>query len=250
MASGAARLCFLAGFRVLMLEREFPLAVRRRVCFAEAVRTGAADVEGVRGQAVTLDALAPRRPDYIEVAVDPDARALRLLRPDVLVDGRMAKASGGTRRDQAGLVVGLGPGFEAGRDVHAVVETQRGPSLGRVLWAGTAEPDTGVPGAVNGVGEPRVLRAPRAGRFRAARHIGDLVQRDEAVGDVDGEPVSAGVAGLVRGLIADGVAVPAGLKVGDIDPRGRAVDPAAVSDKARAVAAGVLEAVLLGAAGL
>lgn len=250
MASAAARLCFLAGFRVLVLEREFPLAVRRRVCFAEAVRAGAADVEGVRGEIVTLDALAPVRPAFVEVTIDPDARAVRLLRPHVLVDGRMAKAAGDTRPEQAPLVVGLGPGFEAGRDVHAVVETQRGPFLGRVLWSGTAEPDTGVPSQVGGVSDARVLRAPRAGRFRAVRDIGDLVQHGDGVGDVDGEPVRAGVAGLVRGLAADGVVVPAGLKVGDVDPRGRAVDPAAVSDKARAVAAGVLEAVFLGVPGL
>lgn len=246
MASAAARLCFLAGFRVLVLERESPLAVRRRVCFAEAVRAGWAEVEGVRGEAVTAERLGPARPGFVEVAVDPEGRSLRLLRPWVLVDGRMAKEAGDTSREQAPLVIGLGPGFEAGRDVHAVVETQRGPCLGRVIWTGAAEPDTGVPSPVSGVSDARVLRAPHAGPFRAARDIGDLVQREEAVGDVEGEPVRAGVAGLVRGLVADGVLVRAGVKLGDVDPRGRAVDPAVVSDKARAVAAGVLEAVLLG----
>jgi xanthine dehydrogenase accessory factor len=131
--------------------------------------------------------------------------------------------------------------------VHAVVETQRGPSLGRVIWSGTAEADTGVPSPVLGVTEARVLRAPAAGTFRAARAIGDLVEAGELLGRVDAAAVHAEVAGMVRGLVADGVAVVAGGKLGDIDPRGTSVDPAAVSDKARAVAAGVLEAILIGA---
>jgi xanthine dehydrogenase accessory factor len=194
-----------------------------------------------------LDSLAPSGPGFVEAAVDPEGRAVRLLRPDVLVDGRMLKAAAGTRSAQAPLVIGLGPGFTAGTDVHAVVETQRGPSLGRVIWSGTAEADTGVPSPVLGVTEARVLRAPAAGTFRAARAIGDLVEAGELLGRVDAAAVHAEVAGMVRGLVADGVAVVAGGKLGDIDPRGTSVDPAAVSDKARAVAAGVLEAILIGA---
>jgi xanthine dehydrogenase accessory factor len=248
MASAAARLCFLSGFRVVVLEQERPLAVRRRVCFAEAVLAGSVEVEGVRGEKVLLERLSASGPGFVEVAVDPQGRAIRLLRPDVLVDGRMTKRAGDTRREQAPVVVGLGPGFEAGRDVHAVVETQRGPSLGRVIWSGSAEADTKVPSAVLGVTEARVLRAPYAGTFRSRRAIGDIVQAEDVVGDVDGVAVAAGVGGLLRGLVADGVALREGTKLGDIDPRGHAIDPAAISDKARAVAAGVLEAALTGAA--
>jgi xanthine dehydrogenase accessory factor len=248
MASAAARLLFLCGCRVVVLEREWPLAVRRPVCFAEAVRTGLAEVEGVRGERVALDGLAASRPVFVEVAVDPEGRAIRLLRPDVLVDGRMTKTTGDTRREQAPVVIGLGPGFAAGREVHAVVETQRGPSLGRVLWIGSAEADTKLPAPVLGVTEARVLRAPRGGVFRSTRTIGDLVEAGDVVGEVDGAPVCTGVGGLLRGLVADGVALLEGGKLGDVDPRGAAVDPRLVSDKARAVAAGVLEAVLTAAA--
>lgn len=248
MASAAARLVFLCGFRVVVLEQEWPLAVRRRVCFAEAVFAGSTDVEGVRGQQVALDRLAASRPGHVEVAVDPEGRAIRLLRPDALVDARMTKRVGDTRRQQAPLVVGLGPGFEAGGDVHAVVETQRGPSLGRVIWLGGAEADTKVPSAVLGVTEARVLRAPFSGTFRSRRAIGEIVESDDVVGEVDGVPVLAGVGGLLRGLVADGVVLREGTKLGDVDPRGRAIDPAAISDKARAVAAGVLEAVLTASA--
>ena len=248
MASAAARLCFLCGFRVVVLEQEWPLAVRRRVCFAEAVLAGSVEIEGVRGEKVELDRLAAARPGLVEVAIDPGGRAIRLLRPDALVDGRMTKRVGDTRRQQAPVVIGLGPGFDAGGDVHAVVETQRGPALGRVIWLGSAEADTKVPSAVLGVTEARVLRAPYSGTFRSQRAIGDIVKADDVVGEVDGVPVLAGVGGLLRGLVADGVPLREGTKLGDVDPRGAAIDAAAISDKARAVAAGVLEAVLTASA--
>jgi xanthine dehydrogenase accessory factor len=158
----------------------------------------------------------------------------------------MAKQNLGTERGDARVVVGLGPGFEAGRDVDAVVETQRGPSLGRVLWAGSAAADTRVPAAVEGHTEARVLRSPRPGTFRGHVSLAALVAAGDVVGDVEGAPVRAAIAGLLRGLLADGVEVGEGIKVGDVDPRGAAVDAAAISDKARAVAAGVLEAVCEG----
>jgi xanthine dehydrogenase accessory factor len=178
------------------------------------------------------------------VLVDPEGECLQRLRPEVVVDARMAKRGLDTRRGQAPLVVGLGPGFAAGGDVHAVVETQRGEELGRVLWSGSAQADTARPAPVLGVDSDRVLRAPRAGTFLGGCRIGALVPVNWRIGEVEGIPITARVGGLVRGLLHDGVAVDSGAKVGDIDPRGAEVDPARVSDKGRAVAAGVLEAVL------
>jgi xanthine dehydrogenase accessory factor len=247
LASAAARLLFLSGFQVVVLEREAPLAVRRRVCFAEAVFSGAAEVEETAGRLVPASGIraAWEEGGFVPVVVDPEGSCAAELRPEALVDGRMTKSPLDTRIDQAALVVGLGPGFVAGRHVHAVVETQRGPRLGRVIWSGAAEADTSVPSAVAGHTESRVLRAPRAGIFHGRRRIGDIVQVAEAVGDVDGAVVNAAITGLLRGLLADGVFAGAGVKVGDIDPRGRDVDPARVSDKGRVIAAGVLEAVLI-----
>lgn len=247
MASGAAHLLFRCGFAVVVLERPEPLAVRRLVCFAEAARSGAAAIEGVPGRRIEpaeIDRLGDS-PAFVPILVDPEGRALERLAPRVLVDGRMAKRNLGTALSDAPLVLGLGPGFRAGSDVHAVVETQRGPELGRVLWSGGAEPDSGEPALVCGVGAERVLRAPRAGTFRAACRIGDLVSRGARVGEVDGLAVTALIGGLVRGLLADGIEIGKGTKLGDVDPRGAAVDPARLSDKARAVGAGVLEAVLV-----
>jgi xanthine dehydrogenase accessory factor len=252
MASAAARLLFLAGFRVAVLEREAPLAVRRRVCLAEAVFSGTAVVEETTGRLVPISGIraAWETGGFVPVAVDPGGVSITELEPEVVVDGRMAKHPLDTRIDQAAIVVGLGPGFVAGANVHAVVETQRGASLGRVIWSGPAEPDTSVPSSVAGYAESRVLRAPRSGIFRGRCRIGELVRPGEPVGEVDGTLVTAPIAGLLRGLLADGVPVHAGVKVGDVDPRGRQVDPSLLSDKGRAVAAGVLEAILLRRMGL
>lgn len=243
MASAAARLVFLAGFRVVVLEREAPLALRRRVAFAEAVFAGACEVEGVPGRRVEAEALAGAGSDAVLVAVDPQGASLGALRPDVVVDGRMAKRNLGTRMTDAPLVIGLGPGLGAGTDVHAAVETQRGPDLGAVRWHGETEADTGVPAAVLGHTSARVLRAPVTGRIVAHRAIGALVAAGEAVARVGDVDVVAEIAGMVRGLVADGVVVEAALKIGDIDPRGTLVDPARISEKGRAIAAGVLEAI-------
>jgi xanthine dehydrogenase accessory factor len=245
LASSAARLLFLTGFPVIVLERAQPLAVRRLVAFAEAVRTGEVLVEGVRGRLLKPDALDVL-PDCVVVTVDPDGAVLERLRPPVLVDARMLKRASGTTITQAPLVIGIGPGFVAAHDVHAVIETQRGPDLGRVLWSGSAEPDTAQPANVLGHTENRVVRAPRAGVFRAAVRIGELVTEGQVVGHIDGAPVTALIAGLVRGLLADGVEVDDRVKIGDVDPRGLAVSASRISDKARSVAAGVLEAVVIG----
>lgn len=248
MASASARLVFLAGLRVAVLERAQPLALRRPVTFAEAVLSERVDIEGVEGRCVersdlrrALDARLP----FVPVCVDPDGLSLSDLRPGVLVDGRMAKRNLGTTPADAPLVIGLGPGFRAPRDVHAVIETQRGPDLGRVIWDGEAQADTGEPAAVQGHTHGRVLRTSASGVFRARRAIGDLVTAGETVGEVGGRPVVSAIDGMVRGLLADGVPIEEGVKVGDVEPRGRVIDPTRISEKARAIAAGTLEAILL-----
>jgi xanthine dehydrogenase accessory factor len=245
MATAAARLLHLAGFPVLVLERARPLAVRRLVSFAEAVARGEVAVEGVVARRVAAGDLAAGC-GFVPVVVDESGACLAEYAPGVLVDARMAKRSLDTARGQAPLVVGVGPGFVAGRDVDAVGETQRGSELGRVLWEGSAIADTSVPAAVGGHTEDRVLRSPRAGTFLGRVPLASLVAAGDVVGEIDGTPVVAAIAGLVRGLVADGVEVHAGVKLGDIDPRGAAIDASAISDKARAVAAGVLEAVCVG----
>jgi xanthine dehydrogenase accessory factor len=180
----------------------------------------------------------------VPVIVDPEGSTLRRLSPDAVVDARMAKRNLGTSRDDAPVTIGLGPGFVAGVDVDLVVETKRGHALGRVIESGGAIPDTGTPGRVCGAGPKRVVRSPADGAFESTRAIGDLVQEGELVGRVAGGPVRAQISGIVRGLVADGVIVARGGKVGDVDPRGAEIDPRTISDKARAIGGGVLEALL------
>ncbi len=247
MASAVAWRLYMANIRtIFMLETAMPLAVRRKVSFCEALHDGVQTVEGVTARKAERVEDAPRiwgRGD-IPVIADPEWRTLRQIRSDVVVDAILAKCNSGTRRTDAPLVVGLGPGFLAGEDVHFVIETNRGHDLGRIIAMGSAEPNTGVPGAVGGQTKTRVLRAPAAGEFRASRRIGELVRSGEAVGHVGGVAVAGRIDGVLRGLIRSGTRVTAGLKLGDIDPRGEVGHCFTISEKARAIAGSVLEAIL------
>lgn len=247
MASGVAWRLYRANIRQLfMLEVAAPLAVRRNVCFCEALHQGWQTVEGVQAVKSADIGGVQRAWDtgQIPILVDPEARLVPKLVPDVLVDATLAKRNLGTGISDAPLVIGLGPGFTAGGDVHLVIETNRGHNLGRVIAAGAAEPDTAVPGNIAGYTTERLLRAPAAGVFSALRRIGDTVKRGEVVGTVDGAAVEARLDGMLRGLIRSGTPVSAGLKLGDVDPRGEGGYCHTVSDKARAVGGAVLEAIL------
>jgi xanthine dehydrogenase accessory factor len=187
----------------------------------------------------------------VPVLVDPEAAALAALRPPVLVDAIMAKRNTGTRRTDARRVIALGPGFTVGIDCHAIIETNRGHDLGRVIWQGSAEPDTGTPGEVPGIGGKvsRVLRAPAAGQVEALAAIGDFVQAGERLAVVHGEDgrdheILVPFDGMLRGIIHARVSVKAGMKIGDVDPRARRAHCFTVSDKALAIGGGVLEAIL------
>lgn len=247
LASAAAWRLYRANIRrLVMLEVPAPLAVRRSVCFCEALHQGWQTVEGVQAVKAADVSGVERAWDtgQIPVLVDPEARLLPRLAPDVLVDATLAKRNLGTRLGDAPLVVGLGPGFSAGRDVHRVIETNRGHNLGRVIAAGAAEADTGIPATIAGYSRERVLRAPATGVFSTRRRIGERVRSGEAVGAVAGAAVTVHLDGILRGLIRPGTPVTAGLKLGDVDPRGEESYCHTISDKARAVAGGVLEAIL------
>ena len=247
LASGVAVRLAHCGFSIVMTDLEKPTSIRRTVCFSEAIRKGAYRVEDVQGTlARSLDeikAILSRK--EIAVLVDPDAECVSKLAPDAVVDAILAKRNLGTKIDDAPIVIGVGPGFTAGVDCHAVVETQRGHDLGRVITSGTAAPNTGIPGSISGFTTERILRAPCDGVFTEVRHIGDTVGQGETVATVDGRPVTAQIRGTVRGLLPTGTVVFAGMKSGDVDPRCRPENCCTVSDKARAVGGGVLEALLM-----
>ena len=246
LATGVALRLVRGGYAVVMTETARPTAVRRKVALADAVYEGRAEVEGLEAAlAQEADIFEFLARGVVPILVDPAAGAGRRLNPDLLVDAIMAKRNLGTRITDAPLVLALGPGFIAGRDVHAVIETQRGPTLGCVLTHGSAIPDTGIPAERSGFGKERILRAPIDGVFRPVREIGDRVQRGEVVGHVDGVAVVSGLDGIIRGLLRGGLRVTAGFKLGDVDAGATLRDCYAVSDKALAIGGGVLEAARL-----
>ncbi len=246
MASGIAHRLHCCHMKVIITEVASPTAVRRTVAFAEAVFEGHQIIEGVTARLAqsNADVEAAWNRGEIPVVVDPQAAVRRRINPAVIIDAIMAKRNCGTKLVDAPLVIGIGPGFSAGVNVHAVVESNRGYRLGRVIRQGEAEPDTGVPAAVAGHALERVLRVPKNGVFRALRAIGDVVDAGEKVGEVAGEMISAPIPGLIRGMIRTGVQVKLGMKAGDIDPRLERGYCYEISDKARAIAGGVLEAIL------
>ncbi|MHB1525955.1 MAG: selenium-dependent molybdenum cofactor biosynthesis protein YqeB [Candidatus Dormibacteria bacterium] len=247
LATGVIHRLRRAGFQVVATELPQPTVLRRTVAFASAVWEGRMEVEEVTAVRVDgRDAMAAALGrGQVAIVVDPDAELLLGLRPQVLIDATMVKRNCGTLRTDAPVVIALGPGFTAGDDVDAVIETNRGHDLGRVLLRGTALPDTGIPAPVGGHAANRVLRAPRAGRFLGCQQIGEAVAAGATVATVEGEPVISGIAGILRGLLHDGVEVTGNMKVGDVDPRAIPSHCFTISDKARAVGGGVLEAILL-----
>jgi len=247
MASGVAHRLHQSHFKICMLEITHPIAVRREVSFCEAIYSGEKEVEGVRAKFISKQEQIQSvwKIGKIPLLVDPDLNKTRhFLKPDVLIDAIMAKKNLGTQINDAPLVIGLGPGFTAGKDVHIVIETNRGHHLGKMIRNGTAEPDTGIPGDIGGYTVQRVLRTMKKGAFHPYKAIGERVNKGSVVAVVDDFPVIAEISGVVRGLLREGVEVKKGMKVGDIDPRGKRELCFTISDKARAIGGGVLEAIL------
>ena len=246
IASGVVWRLHQCGFSVCITEIQHPMAVRRKVSFCEAVYDGRTVVEGVEALLVNqVDDIYPVwDKNKVPVIVDPDCESRHLIKPDVIIDGILAKKNTGTSINDAPVIIALGPGFVAGRDAHFVVETNRGHYLGRLLTTGSPEPDTGVPGPVQGITTDRVFRAPGDGLWQSTLQIGDPVKKGDVMGAVSGVEVKALIDGVLRGLIRPGINVKKGLKIGDIDPRGIKAHCDTISDKALAIGGGVLEGIL------
>jgi len=245
MASGVAHRIFLAGMtRIVMMEIENPLCVRRTVSFCEALFEQQVEVEGVVATRVRnrAEILKAWERNQIAVVADPAWKTIAALKPDVVVDAILAKRNLGTHRFEAPVVIGIGPGFSAPDGVDAVIESNRGRNLGRAIYDGAAEPYTGVPASRKGFSWERVIRAPHAGKVHLLKAIGDAVEAGDVVLHVENTPVRAAMGGILRGLIRE-IEVTEGEKIGDIEPTR---DPACcrkISDKAMSIGNGVLEAI-------
>lgn len=286
LATGIIHRLHRAGHRVIAFETDYPAAIRRQVSFCEAVYDGSAAVEGVTARLVPAltDAetdtetysgindtpaahIASEKWDSsvieavleageVPLLIDPKGESIALLKPDVVVDAIIAKKNLGTTIDMAPLVIGVGPGFTAGQDVHLVIESMRGHNLARIITDGMAQPNTGVPGNIAGFTSERVIHAPAAGYIHDVRKIGDIVQKGDEIARIypDKEsydnalseyvPVNATITGIIRGLIREGYYFKEGFKIADIDPRESELSNCfTISDKARSIAGSVLEAV-------
>lgn len=246
MASGIAWRLYQAGFKnIVMLDIANPMAVRRAVCFCEAIYDGTKVVDGVTGVLATSQAEIDQALENkdIPVLIDPSWETIGERCPQVVIDAILAKRNLGTRIDEAEHVIGLGPGFSAGNDVHAVIETHRGPNCGRVIHKGCASANTGIPGSVMGYDVERVVRAPASGQFISSVSLNDTVKKGDIIGSVEQKNVRALLDGSVRGLIRNKIFVEKNVKIGDIEPRPD-VDNNLVSDKSLGLGGAVLESVL------
>ena len=245
IASGTINRLHNMGFKVLVLEIPNPNFIRRKVCYGEAVYEGEFTLENAVSKfAHNLEEIySIWEEGKIPVYIDPDMKILQEIHPDALVDGILAKKNLGMSKDLAPITIALGPGFEAGKDADAVIETNRGHNLGRIIYEGRASENTGIPGIINGYGRERVIYAPASGILKIVHDIGSVVKKDEIIAYIDDKPVYASLTGLIRGMIREGSFVNEGLKISDIDPREDQLKNCwTISDKARTISGGTAEA--------
>ena len=246
LATGTVYKLARCGFNIVVLETAQPTVIRRTVSFAQAVFDGEAAVEGltaVKANSIE-DCHRLLSEGKLPVLIDPDCQSIVKFQPAVVVDAILAKKNMGTSIDMAPIVIGLGPGFYAGRDVHAVIETNRGHNLGRVIYEGEAAPNTGTPGNIDGYSIERIVRASASGKITNMSHIGDSVEKGQIIARIEEVPVYSPLSGILRGLIQTGINVDEHMKIGDVDPRNKPEYCLTISEKSRAIAGGVLEAIL------
>lgn len=248
LATGTIHYLVSCGFKVVVLEIPKPTAIRRYAAFCEAMFNGQTAVENMVAKKVS-DMAEIRKCWHrgeVPMVEDPDGLWIDKLKPQIVIDAILAKKNMGTYKEMAPLVIGLGPGFTAGDDVHVVVETMRGHQLGRLITKGMATPNTGVPGVIAGYGKERVIHSPAAGVMKNVSQISDIVKKGQVIAYVGDTPVYATLDGVLRGLLRDGFEIPEGFKIADIDPRiSEQGNCFTISDKARTIAGGVLTAVLM-----
>lgn len=247
IASGIIQKLHRCGFRVLVLEIAKPTCIRRKVSFSEAIYDGEVIIEGTTSVFVKNieEIKSTWNEKKIPVIIDPKGNYIDIIKPEILVDAILAKKNLGTNMNMAHITIGVGPGFYAGKDVHAVIETMRGHNLGRIILNGEAQKDTGMPGDIMGYSKERVIYSSSAGVVKNVRDISDIVKVGEIIAYIDNTPVTATIDGVLRGIIRDGMKVPEKFKIADIDPRLKEKENCfTISDKSRSIAGGVLEAIL------
>lgn len=245
LASGIAYKLYKLGYKIIILEINQPLTVRRAVAFSEAVYEGENIVQGVKGVLAKdkEDIYANWNMGNIPVYIDSEGKIIEDIKPLAVIDAILAKKNLGTNKSMAPITIGVGPGFKAGEDVDLVIESNRGPDLGKIIHHGKAEKNTGIPGEVMGYKEERVFRAPCNGIVKNFYKIGDMIEKENPVCQIGDDKVIAPFKGILRGMIREGLYVNKGLKIGDIDPRCIKEHAFTISDKAKVIGDGVLEGI-------
>jgi len=245
IASGVVYRLYKSGYKIIVLEIAKPTSIRRKVSFSEAIYNKRVNIEGINGVLATEIHEISKiiEEGSIPIYIDEKGVAIEGFKPLAVVDSILAKVNLGTHREMAPITIGIGPGFEAGCDVDLVIESKRGHHLGKVIYEGKAEEDTGIPSETNGYRNERVLRSPADGVVKVFFEIGDYIKEGEKVCEVGNIEVTAQITGILRGMIKEGLTVYKGLKIGDIDPRGIKEYAFTISDKARAIGGGVLEGI-------
>lgn len=246
LATGIAYRLKKSGFDIVMTEIDNPTTVRRTVAFSQAIFDNEIEIEGIKGIKVNnINEIHKEiKKGNIPIIIDKEANIIKKLKPKVVVDAIIAKKNLGTSINDAPIVIGVGPGFEAKKDCHLVIETKRGHYLGKVIEEGSAIPNTGIPGNIGGYTKERIIRASSNGKIKPVVKIGDYVKKDEVVAYIDDVEVLAEIDGIVRGMLQEGIEVFKGMKSGDIDPRCEKDHCFTISDKARSIGGGVLEAIM------
>lgn len=247
IASGVIQKLHRSGFKVLVLEIDEPTTIRRKVSFSQAIFDNQVSIENITAVHVESleEILACWEKDQVPVVADPNCKYIDILNPEIVVDAILAKKNMGTNMNLAPITIALGPGFQAGKDVNVVIETNRGHDLGRLIFNGTAAKNTGVPGEIGGYSKERVLYSPADGIIKNIKEIGDIVKKEDVIASVDNIEIKATIDGVLRGLLRHGTTVHRGLKIADIDPRLTEINNCyTISDKARNIGGAVLEAIL------
>ncbi len=247
LASAVGVVLQRVGFTVILTELPVPLAIRRTTCFSDAMLNGTAtveDIQAVKADNYPFEGLEPSEGSIVSVLTD-SLEIIQSIKPEFLIDARMLKNLVNDRRSMSQFTVGLGPGFTVGKNCDVIIETMRGHNLGKVIWDGNASPNTGIPGKIGGESVKRVIKSPADGNMKWFVDFGDIVEKDKVLGKVGEVEIKSHIYGMVRGLISPKVDVVKGMKIADVDPRGKEVDYTTISDKARCVGRGVLEAIMV-----
>ena len=248
IASGSIQKLYRSGFKLIILEVDKPTAIRRNVAFSDAIYNGETSVEGIKAIKVSNieEIKEAHKNNIIPIMIDPEGKIIEEIKPIAVIDAILAKKNLGTNKSMAPITIALGPGFNAGEDVDVVIETMRGHNLGRLIFEGYAMPNTGVPGEIGGYSKERVIYSEADGLIKNVSRIGDIVNKDDVLAYIGDIEVKSPISGLLRGIIKDGTMVYKGLKIGDVDPRLKEVENyTTISDKARNIGGGVLEALFI-----